>query len=232
MKTVLILSSTRCLRQTGTSTCFFPYWDVQILQMKKKDWFTLCNFCGVHQDSPLISYIIISYCKNKTWPLQKIWEIQENRRKVNFSMFMAPRNNCCYILVELSSLHFCFIRKNKNKIVIVLGMQKSVLFFFFFQQKEVYCRSEQGEQGQQGVGVGSSSKNPQLPEGLYKAFFFFKLEDNCFIILCCKVCSTCLYKPFYSVYKAYALQICLENRESIKQKIKKSSRILLFRDEF
>lgn len=127
---MLILFSTHCLRQIGTSTCFFPYWDIQILQMKKKDWFTLCDFCRVHQDSPFVFCIIISYCKNKTWPLQKIWEIQKNRRKVNFSTFTAPINNCCYILVCFSSPHFCFIKK-KQKFVIVRGMQKSVLFFFF-----------------------------------------------------------------------------------------------------
>ena len=134
MKTMLILFSTHCLRQTGTSTCFFPYQDIQILQMKKKDWFTLCDFCRVHQDSPLVFYIIISYCKNKTWPLQKIWEIQKNRRKVNCSTFTAPGNNCCYIVVDLSSPHFCFIKKKQKQNCHCTGMQKSVLFFLLAER--------------------------------------------------------------------------------------------------
>ena len=141
--------------------------------MKKKDWFTLCNFCGVHQDSPLISYIIISYCKNKTWPLQKIWEIQENRRKVNFSMCMAPRNNCCYILVDLSSLHFCFIRKKQKQNCHCTGNAKICAFFFFsFSRKRFIAGLSKENRDSRVWGLAHHPKTPNSLKGFTKPFFF------------------------------------------------------------
>ena len=144
--------------------------------MKKKDWFTLCDFCRVHQDSPLVFYIIISYCKNKTWPLQKIWEIQKNRRKVNCSTFTAPGNNCCYIVVDLSSPHFCFIKKKQKQNCHCTGMRKSVLFFLLAERGllQVWARRI-GAVGGRGWLV---LQKPPTPWRVLQSLFFF----NCRII--------------------------------------------------
>lgn len=91
---------------------FFSQLEYLDLTGEKERSVTLCSFLQSppgKSPPPLFSCIIFSYYKSKACSLQKMWETQQNmRRKVNCSMFLAPRNNCLHFS-EFPSPNFCFI---------------------------------------------------------------------------------------------------------------------------
>ena len=186
MKTVLILSSTRCLRQTGTSTCFFPYWDVQILQMKKKDWFTLCNFCRVHQDSPLISLIIIS----QTLPLSLILLFPTVRirhghyrkfgkfRKIEGKLTFPRSWHLEITVVTFQWIFLLYIfaslKKKQKQNCHCTGNTEICLFFFFsFSRKRFIAGLSKENRDSRQWGLAHHPKTPNSLKGFTKPFFFF-----------------------------------------------------------